>query len=161
LLYVTLRCPRHDMRVTPRTDIRPTTRPTEGGPKGRLPPLTWRGLHVWLWPARIRPCSGSTHRLSAASPRAGDTLCNCAGRLRGDAGYASPGPVRDTCGAPPSPNVNTDPAKREDLLERSSRLWLSWANGDWRMGCLQVKRVLPTRSGGRIPFAGLAVPVLG
>jgi hypothetical protein len=49
---------------------------------------------------------------------------------------------------------------------RSSRLGLSWANGDWLAGCPQVKRVLTTRSGRRGSVfgagrdrGGLAVPV--
>src|ERR1022692_3981074 len=64
----------------------------------------------------MRAFSGPAHRLSAASPHAGDAIRNCAGRLRGDARahllWSWPTVAAQ---AGPGPNVNIDPLKREDL----------------------------------------------
>ena len=40
----------------------------------------------------------------------------------------------------------------------ASRLGLTWGNGGWLAGCPQVKRALPTLSGGLFPVLRLAGP---
>ena len=74
----------------------------------------------------MRSCFSFDHRLSAASPHAGDRVRNCAGRFRGNAGMHLPWSLVLACGGhggtagpkreqPPRRNVKTSCVVRERI----------------------------------------------